>query len=68
MTAIPIPQQDAEMVAREFVTNIVLKIGAPRQLLTDRGTNFLSDLFKNTCRMLKIKKLQQHSGQIRMRD
>jgi hypothetical protein len=58
MTAVPIPQQDAETVAREFVTNIVLKMGAPRHLLTDQGTNFLSDLFKSTCRMLKIKKIQ----------
>jgi hypothetical protein len=58
MTAVPIPQQDAETVAREFVTNVVLKMGAPRQLLTDQGTNFLSELFKSTCRMLKIKKIQ----------
>jgi len=30
--AIPIPQQDAETVAREFVLNIVLKFGAPAQI------------------------------------
>ena len=58
LAAIPIPQQDAETVARAFVLNIVLKFGAPAQLLTDQGSNFLSDLFKNMCRLLRIKKVQ----------
>jgi hypothetical protein len=58
LVAIPIPQQDAETVAKEFVLEIVLKFGAPAQILTDRGANFLSELFKNTCRLLKIKKVQ----------
>ena len=43
---------------QENVLNIVLKFGAPAQILTDQGTNFLSDLFKNTCKLLKIKKIQ----------
>jgi hypothetical protein len=58
VNAIPIPQQDAETVARELVLNIILKIGTPKQILTDQGTNFLSDLFKNVCKLLRIKKLQ----------
>jgi hypothetical protein len=58
VTAIPIPQQDADTVAREFVLNIILKMGTPKHLLTDQGANFLSELFKNTCKLLKIKKLQ----------
>jgi hypothetical protein len=58
MSAIPIPQQDAETVAREFVLNIVWKMGTPKQILTDQGSNFLSDLFKSTCKLLKIEKLQ----------
>ena len=58
MIAIPIPQQDAETVAREFVLNIILKFGAPAQILTDQGLNFLSDLFKSTCKLLRIKKIQ----------
>ena len=45
---IPIPQQDAETIAKEFVLNVVLKFGAPAQILTDQESNFLSDLFK-TC-------------------
>jgi transposase InsO family protein len=54
VVAIPIPQQDAETIAKE----VVLKFGAPAQILTDQGSNFLSDLFKNTCKLLKIKKIQ----------
>jgi transposase InsO family protein len=55
---IPIPQQDAETIAKEFVLNVVLKFGAPAQILTDQGSNFLSDLFKNMCKMLRIRKIQ----------
>ena len=58
LVAIPIPQQDAETVAKKFVLNIVLKFGAPAQILTDQGSNFLSDLFKSMCKLLKIKKIQ----------
>jgi len=58
LVAIPIPQQDAETVAREFILNIILKFGAPAQILTDQGLNFLSDLFKITCKLLRIKNIQ----------
>jgi hypothetical protein len=58
VSAVPIPQQNAETVAREFVLNIILKMGTPKEILTDQGANFLSDLFKNTCKLLRIKKLQ----------
>jgi hypothetical protein len=40
ITAIPIPQQDAYTVAREFVLNIILKMGTPKHILTDQGANF----------------------------
>lgn len=40
MTAIPVPQQDPDTVAREFVLNIILKIGDPKQILTNQGANF----------------------------
>jgi transposase InsO family protein len=58
LVAIPVPRQDAETVARAFVTHIILKFGRPERLLTDQGSNFLSEVFKNTCKMLNIKKLQ----------
>jgi hypothetical protein len=58
IVAVPLQQQDAETVAKAFVLNIVLKFGAPAKILTDQGSNFLSNLFKNTCKLLRIKKIQ----------
>jgi transposase InsO family protein len=58
MVSVPICQQDAEMVAREFVTQVILKYGIPGIILTDQGTNFLSEEFKNTCKLLRMKKIQ----------
>jgi hypothetical protein len=58
LVAIPVPRQDAETVAKEFVKHIILKLGTPEKILTDQGLNFLSEVFKNTCKMLRIKKLQ----------
>jgi hypothetical protein len=56
--ATPIPRQDAETITKEFVEQVILKVGTPNKILTDQGSNFLSEIFKNTCKMLKIKKLQ----------
>jgi hypothetical protein len=53
-----IPQQNAETIARKFVINVILKTGTSKQVLTDQGANFLSDIFKNVCKLLKIRKLQ----------
>jgi len=54
VVAVPIVQQDAETVARAFVVNVVLKYGTPSILQTDQGANFISEVFRNTCKMLKI--------------
>jgi len=56
--AVSILQQDAETIARVFVEEIVLKFGIPQVILTDQGSNFLSELFTNVCKLLKIKKLK----------
>jgi transposase InsO family protein len=58
LVAITVPRQDAETVVKEFVTHIILKLGTPEKILTDQGSNFLSNVFKNSCKILKIKKLQ----------
>jgi transposase InsO family protein len=59
--AVPIVRQDTEMIAREFVTKIITQFGVPRKLLTDRGANFTSALIQETCKLLKIQKLQTSS-------
>jgi len=58
MVAVPLGQQDAETVARAFMVNIVSKYGTPSVLQTDQDSNFISEIFRNTCKMLKIKKIQ----------
>jgi len=40
------------------VTKIVFEHGMPEKILTDQGTNFTSEMFKNTCKLLKIEKIQ----------
>ncbi|KMQ93548.1 enzymatic polyprotein endonuclease reverse [Lasius niger] len=56
--AIPIANQEANTISKEFVTKIILEYGIPEKVLTDQGTNFMSDIFKNTCKILKIEKIQ----------
>ena len=57
VVAIPIGQQDTETVARAFVEKIVLNNGTPQILQTDQGANFVSEVFKNMCKILRIKKI-----------
>jgi hypothetical protein len=56
--AIPLRQQDAITIARGFVEEIVLKFEIPQILLTDQGSNFLSELFSNVCKLLKVKRIK----------
>ena len=56
--AIPLENQEANTVAKEFVTRIICDYGIPQRVLTDQGTNFLSQVFKNVCKLLKIEKIQ----------
>jgi transposase InsO family protein len=55
--AIPIKQQDAQTIARVFV-EVILKCGIPQMVLTVRGSNFMSEILTNICKLLKIKKIK----------
>ena len=56
--AIPIPNQTAETVAKEFVHKIITRYGVPTKLLTDQGRNFLPALLKGVCTLLGVQKIQ----------
>ena len=56
--AIPLPEQTTERVAYELVHRIILQHGTPKNLLSDQGTQFLSKVLQETCRLMKIKKFQ----------
>jgi len=45
--AISLPSQDANIVAQALVEEVFLVYGTPKILLTDRGTNFTSELIKS---------------------
>jgi hypothetical protein len=55
--AFAVPETSSKTVARIFVEEIVCRHGAPEQLLTDRGSNFMSKLSKQIYSLLRIKKL-----------
>jgi len=59
--AIPIPNQEAETVARALVTQVFTRHGCPQVLSSDRGTNFMSALFQEMCKLLQIKRINSTS-------
>ena len=59
--AIPMANQEATSVARALVETVIVRYGAPLQILTDQGTNFEGNLFRELCRLLGIDKLRTSS-------
>eukprot|EP00057_Strongylocentrotus_purpuratus_P018268 XP_011672742.1 PREDICTED: protein NYNRIN-like [Strongylocentrotus purpuratus] len=51
-----LPNQEARTVARVVVEEFICRYGIPRELHTDQGRNFESNLMKEVCEMLGIKK------------
>ena len=49
--------QQSETIARLLAENIVCRHGVPEELLSDRGTNFLSDLILELCCIVGMKKI-----------
>lgn len=54
--AMPLANQEADTVARAFVKHIILRHSSPESILTDNGTNFVSELFRNVCKLLGAKR------------
>jgi len=55
MIAIAMQNQKARTIAKAFILNVILRYGCPLEILTDRGTNFLSHPMKEICSLLNIK-------------
>lgn len=53
--ATPMENHEVSTVAHHFVTQFVCLHGIPQSLVTDCGTEFLSKVFKEVCRLLKIR-------------
>jgi hypothetical protein len=50
--ACPKQKQDAVTVARELVIHKILKMDTLRTLLTDEGTNLMSENLRSVCKVL----------------
>jgi transposase InsO family protein len=55
--AIPLQSQTAEEVTTAFVKNIILIYEIPTEIVTDQGSNFMSDIFKRICKLFKLEKI-----------
>jgi transposase InsO family protein len=58
LTVVPLAEQSADEVAKAFVDNVILIYGAPRTILSDCGSQFLSETFKRICKLLGIRRTQ----------
>ena len=54
--AIPLKSIDSESVANALIDTFS-RVGFPNELLSDQGTNFMSSLMDQLCRLLQIRKL-----------
>ena len=52
--AFPVPSVEATVIARLLVNEIISRHMAPRVLLSDRGTNFLSKVVAEVCKIFQI--------------
>ena len=57
---IPIKDMEAATVAKAFVKRIVCRLSLSDKLITDQGSNFQSQLFKECCKLLKISTTAYH--------
>lgn len=56
--AYPIPNQESQTIAKTFVNEFICKFALPQTILTDQGTNFLSQLMKSVSKLFKLKHMQ----------
>ena len=52
-----VPDQKASRISRLLAEEVIPSFGVPESLLSDRDTNFLSNLIMDLCKMLGISKL-----------
>ena len=57
LLAIPLMTQTAEEVALNFMRYVVLQYGIPCSIVTDQGTQFMGDVLRRLCKLLKVHKI-----------
>ena len=56
VVVIPLPNIQVETVAQAFIDRVVAYHWLPDSIVSDRGTQFTSDFWKELCRILKIER------------
>lgn len=59
--ALPVKTLKGEEIAKLFYREFICRWGAPYSLLSDRGTNFLSRIVEETCKLFNINKYKTTS-------
>ena len=57
LLVIPMMTQTAEEVALNFMRCVVLQYGIPCLMVTGQGTQFMGDVLKRLCKLLKVHKI-----------
>jgi hypothetical protein len=57
LVAEPLRNQTAEEVSEALTHRVFLVYGIPNIILTDQGSNFMSEVFKGICKLFRIEKL-----------
>ena len=58
--AIPLKSIDSESIANVMV-EVFSRLGIPKEIVTDQGSNFLSLLMNQLCKLLSIEKIKKTS-------
>ena len=59
--AFPVTSVEATVIARLLINEMISRHGSPRVLLSDRGTNFLSKVVAEVCKIFQIHKVNTSS-------
>lgn len=55
---VAVPDQTANTIARALYEHVLCRYTLPKVIISDNGTNFLSEILKELCKLLKIDKRQ----------
>lgn len=55
--AYPLRNKDTILVATAFINNCILRYGIPRNIISDRGTEFISSVMNEVCKILNINQI-----------
>ena len=55
--AVPLKDQTVNQAITQLVERIICIFGIPSMIVTDQGSNFMSDLFVRICKLFRIEKI-----------